>query len=64
MKYITVVMGIVLLIAVYSSVIFSDKFAVLGHGYPQEKVTDIRHSVFSGVRVSLSTLNHYDKKFK
>ena len=41
MKYITVVMGIVLLIAVYSSVIFSDKFAVLGHGYPQEKVTDI-----------------------
>ena len=58
MKYITVVMGIDLLIAVYSSVIFSDKFAVLGHGYPQEKVTDIRHSVFSGVRVSHSTHKH------
>ena len=56
MKYITIIIGLVLLIAVYSSVTFSDKFAVLGHGYSQEKITDIRHTVFSGVRTS--THNH------
>jgi|ETNmetMinimDraft_23_1059889.scaffolds.fasta_scaffold144512_2 hypothetical protein len=49
MKYIPLlIIIIVLLIIVSTSVSFSDKFLVIGHGYSQEEVVEIRHNIFSG----------------
>jgi hypothetical protein len=49
MKYIPLlIIIIVLLIIVSTSVSFSDKFLVIGHGYSQEEVVEIRHNIFFG----------------
>ena len=48
MKYIPLVITIVTLIIVYASVSISDKYIVIAHKLSQEKVTEIRHNIFSG----------------
>ena len=48
MKYVPLAIIVVLLIIVSTSVSFSDKFIVIGHGFSQEEVTEIRHNIFSG----------------
>tara|TARA_B100001179_G_C18578788_1_gene398846 strand:+ start:240 stop:410 length:171 start_codon:yes stop_codon:yes gene_type:complete len=48
MKYVFLVIIVVLLIVVSTSVSFTDKYAVIGHGFSQEEVTEIRHNIFSG----------------
>ncbi len=48
MKYIPLGIIIVLLTAVYFSVMISDKYAVIANKILQEEVTEIRDSVFSG----------------
>ena len=52
MKYIPVGIIIVLLTSVYFSVKISDKFAVIVNKISHEKVTEIRHYVFSGKKHS------------
>ncbi len=48
MKYIPLIIIIILLVIVTRSVSFSDKHLVIGHGYSQEKITEIRKNIFSG----------------
>jgi|TARA_B100000959_G_scaffold236471_1_gene255295 hypothetical protein len=52
MKYIPLGIIIVLLISVYNSVKISDKYAVIANKISHEKVTEIRHYVFSGKKHS------------
>ena len=52
MKYIPLGIIIVLLTSVYFSVMISDKYAVIANKISHEKVTEIRHDVFSGKKHS------------
>ena len=56
MKYIPLMIIIILLVIVTRSVSFSDKHLVIGHGYSQEKITEIRKNIFSG-REKITTLH-------
>jgi len=51
-----IIIIIVLLTVVSNSVSFSDKNLIIGHGYSQEKITEIRKNIFSG-REKITTVH-------
>tara|TARA_Y100001970_G_scaffold246125_1_gene313739 strand:- start:769 stop:939 length:171 start_codon:yes stop_codon:yes gene_type:complete len=52
MKLITPIMLVLLFVVIYTSATISDKFVYIGHGFSQEKVTEMRQKVFSGIKKS------------
>ena len=54
MKYLALVTITILLTVIFLSARMSDNFVEIGHGFSKEKVTEIRHYIFSGVRVTHS----------
>ena len=52
MKFITPIMLVLLFVVIYTSATISDKFVYIGHGFSQEKVTEMRQKVFSGIKKS------------
>ena len=54
MKFLPLIIMTTLLIVIFLSARMSDNFVEIGHGFSKEKVTEIRHYIFSGVRATHS----------